>query len=210
MNKGKWVVYLIRCSDESLYCGVTNNLKNRLAAHNSGKGAKYTRSRRPLELVDASSEMTKSDALKLEYRVKQVPASYKNFELTKEENKMPKNLLKELQAVNKDLKALSKKVDKMIVAVGKLEKPKVVKKAKAVKAKTIKKVVAKKPAAKKVTKITAADTVLRIINRYKKGVGTAILMEKTGYNQKKIANIVFKLKKQGKITSVGMGVYVKA
>jgi len=53
-------------------------------------------------------------------------------------------------------------------------------------------------------------TVLRIINRYKKGVGTATLMEKTGYNQKKIANIVFKLKTQGKITSVGMGVYVKA
>ena len=121
-----------------------------------------------------------------------------------------KNLIKDLRAVNKDLNSLSKKVDKMIVAVGKLEKPKVVKKANAVKAKPIKKVTAKKPAAKKVTKITAADTVLRIINRYKKGVGTATLMEKTGYNQKKIANIVFKLKKQGKITSVGMGVYVKA
>lgn len=210
MHKKEWVVYLIRCSDESLYCGVTNNLKNRLAAHNSGKGAKYTRSRRPVELVGASSEMTKSDALKLEYRIKQVPASKKNFELTKEENKMPKNLLKELQAVNKDLKALSKKVDKMIVAVGKLEKPKLLKKAKVVKAKPIKKVAAKKPAAKKITKVTAADTVLRIINRYKKGVGTATLMEKTGYNQKKIANIVFKLKKQGKIATVGMGVYVKA
>jgi hypothetical protein len=123
---------------------------------------------------------------------------------------MPKNLLKELQAVNKDLKVLSKKVDKMIVAVGELEKPKVVKKAKAVKAKPIKKVAAKKPVAKKVTKVTAADTVLRLINRYKKGVGTATLMKKTGYNQKKIANIVFKLKKQGKITSVGMGVYIKA
>ena len=121
-----------------------------------------------------------------------------------------KNLKKDLQTVDKDLKALSKKVEKMIVAAGKLEKPKVVKKAKAVKAKPIKKVTAKKPAAKEVTKVTAADTVLRIINRYKKGVGTATLMKKTGYNQKKIANIVFKLSKQGKITSVGMGVYVKA
>jgi len=120
-----------------------------------------------------------------------------------------KNLKKDLQTVDKDLKALSKKVEKMIVAAGKLKKPKVVKKAKAVKAKPIKKVAAKKPAAKEVTKVTAADTVLRIINRYKKGVGTATLMEKTGYNQKKIANIVFKLKKQDKITSVGMGVYVK-
>ena len=79
MDKRLWVVYLIRCSDESLYCGTTNNLKNRLAAHNSGKDAKYTRSRRPVELVAASSEMTKSDALKLEYRVKQVPASKKNL-----------------------------------------------------------------------------------------------------------------------------------
>jgi len=82
MDKRKWIVYLIKCSDESLYCGITNNLKNRLAAHNSGRGAKYTRSRRPVELVGASSEMTKSDALKLEYRVKQVPTSKKNLELT--------------------------------------------------------------------------------------------------------------------------------
>jgi len=181
-----------------------------LAAHNLGRGAKYTRSRRPVELVGACSEMTKNDSLKLEYRVKQVPASKKIFELIKGEDKMTMNLKKSLQAVNRDIKALVKKIDKMIVAVGKVEKPKVVKKAKAVKAKPIKKVAAKKPAAKEVTKVTAADTVLRIINRYKKGVGTATLMEKTGYNQKKIANIVFKLRKQGKITSVGMGVYVKA
>ncbi len=139
MNKREWVVYLIRCSDESLYCGVTNNLENRLAVHNSGRGAKYTRSRRPVELVGASSEMTKGDALKLEYRIKQVPASNKNFELTKGEDKMTMKLKKDLQAVNKDLKALAKKVDKMIVAVGKLEKPK----TKVVKAKSVKKTVAK-------------------------------------------------------------------
>ena len=82
---------MIRCSDESLYCGITNNLKNRLEAHNSGKGAKYTRFRGPVELVAASSEMTKNDALKLEYRVKQVPASKKYLELTKEENKIGLN-----------------------------------------------------------------------------------------------------------------------
>jgi len=81
MNNRQWVVYLIRCSDESLYCGITNNLKNRLIAHNSGRGAKYTRSRRPVELVGASSAMTKSDALKLEYRVKHVPAGSKHYEL---------------------------------------------------------------------------------------------------------------------------------
>ncbi len=82
MNENKWIVYLLRGSDESLYCGITNNLKNPLIAHNSGRGAKYTRSRRPVELVGASSAMTKNDALKLEYRVKHVPASSKYYELT--------------------------------------------------------------------------------------------------------------------------------
>ncbi|MBW1820828.1 MAG: GIY-YIG nuclease family protein [Deltaproteobacteria bacterium] len=81
MDKRQWIVYLIRCSDESLYCGITNNLKNRLIAHNSGRGAQYTRSRRPVELVGASSAMTKSDALKLEYKVNHVPASSKYYEL---------------------------------------------------------------------------------------------------------------------------------
>ncbi len=68
----------------------------------------------------------------------------------------------------------------------------------------------KRAVSKKATSPTAVDTVLGIINRSKKGVNTATLMEKTGYNQKKIANLVFKLKKQGKIKSAGMGVYLKA
>jgi len=120
LTNKKWVVYLIRCSDESLYCGITNNLKNRLIAHNSGRGAKYTRSRRPVELVGASSAMTKSDALKLEYRVKQVPADNKYYELIKDKDKMAMDLNKILKAINKDFKALAKKVDKIIGAVGKL------------------------------------------------------------------------------------------
>jgi len=49
--------------------------------HNSSRGAKYTRSRRPVELVCASSAMTKSDALKLEYKIKHVPAGSKYYEL---------------------------------------------------------------------------------------------------------------------------------
>jgi len=118
MNKRQWVVYLIRCSDESLYCGITNNLKNRLIAHNSGRGAKYTRFRRPVELVGASSAMTKSDALKLEYRVKHVPAGSKYYELVKD--RMAIDLNKALKAINMDFKALARTVDKIIVAVGKL------------------------------------------------------------------------------------------
>jgi len=222
MDKRRWVVYLIRCSDESLYCGITNDLKNRLAAHNSGRGAKYTRFRRPVELVFASSEMTKSDALKLEYRVKQVPAGKKNLELTKEENQMTKKLKMDLKAVNKELKALAKKTESLLKAVDKLEKSKASKKPKAkpAKAKAVKKAPAKKTAAKKTAvkkaspkkakPATAVDTVFTIIKRFKKGVGTAVLMKKTGYNQKKISNLVFKLRKQGKIKSVGKGVYVKA
>ncbi|MBW1724731.1 MAG: hypothetical protein JRD87_00625 [Deltaproteobacteria bacterium] len=57
---------------------------------------------------------------------------------------------------------------------------------------------------------TAVATVLAIINRSKKGVNMATLMEKTGYDQKKIANLVYKLKNQGKIKSVKKGVYLKA
>ncbi len=77
MNNTKWVVYLVRCSDNSLYCGISNDFKSRLIEHNSGKGAKYTRSRRPVELVAISPEMTRNEALKLEYRIKQLPADKK-------------------------------------------------------------------------------------------------------------------------------------
>ena len=72
-----WVVYLLRCSDNSLYCGITNDLGNRLSKHNSGKGAKYTRSRLSVELVGVSAEMSRREALKLEYHIKQLPACEK-------------------------------------------------------------------------------------------------------------------------------------
>jgi putative endonuclease len=120
----QWVVYLIRCSDESLYCGITNDLKNRLAAHNSGRGAKYTRSRRPVELVGASSEMTQSDALKLEYRVKQLPAGKKNLELSTGKFQMTMGLKKDLQAVCKTLEVLVDKTESLLKAVAKLENQK--------------------------------------------------------------------------------------
>jgi putative endonuclease len=83
MSEKNWIVYLLRCSDNSLYCGISNDLKNRLTDHNSGKGAKYTRSRKPVELVGTSHEMTKNEALKLEYRIKRLPAGKKISELVK-------------------------------------------------------------------------------------------------------------------------------
>ena len=128
---------------------------------------------------------------------------------------MPKNIKKDLQAVNRGIQSLEKKVAKIVVAVGKLEKPKVAKKpkAKVVKRKPVKKTVAKKvavkkPAAKKPTK-TVIDTVLAIIIGSKGGVNTATLMKKTGFSVRQIHNNVYKLKKQGKIKSVGRGVYLK-
>jgi putative endonuclease len=84
MNKKEWVVYLVRCADESLYCGITNDIEKRLIAHNSGKGAKYTKSRIPVEMTGVSSKMTKSEALKLERHIKRIPAGKKVIELTKQ------------------------------------------------------------------------------------------------------------------------------
>jgi len=147
---------------------------------------------------------------------------------------MSKNLKKNLQVINREIKALSIKVEKVIVAVDKLEKAKVVKakpvrkaavkkpaaKAKPVrkaavkkpvaKAKPVRKAAVKKPAAKKTAQLSAVDTAFGFIKRYKKGISTAALMEKTGFDQKKVYNIIYKLNSLGKIKSVGKGVYVKA
>ena len=118
---------------------------------------------------------------------------------------MKMNLKKNLQAVNKKINTLSKKIEKMIIAVDKLVK------LKAAPVKPAKKVAVKKPAsAKSAGEVTAAVTILGVIKRSKKGIDTAALMEKTGYNQKKVANIVFKMRKQGKIKNEGKGIYVKA
>ena len=211
MSNKKWVVYLVRCSDNSLYCGISNDLKSRLIEHNSGKGAKYTRSRRPVELVGISPEMTKSEALKLEYRIKQLQANKKLSKLKREENGM--TIQQDLKALQNDFKALEKKMEKLIAAVEKSEKPKVAKKspAKPVKAKTTKRSPAQKaPVKKKTTQLTATDQVLNIIKRSKKGVNTATLMTKTGFDQRKIWSIINRASKAGKIKRAGKGIYLGA
>lgn len=199
MESREWIVYLIRCSDESLYCGITNNLKKRLTEHDSGKGAKYTKSRGPVELVAASSKMSKSDALKFEYRIKQLPSGKKIIELI-EGKEETMNIKKELYKVSKEMQTLTRNLARLIVDTDRLEKAKL----KATKPKAVKKAPAKRSVA------TAADTVLGVIKRSKKGVDTATLMQKTGYDKKKVYNIVFKLKKQGKIKSEGKGLYLLA
>jgi len=72
-----WKVYLVKCADNSLYCGITNNIKDRIEGHNAGKGAKYTQSRLPVELVAVSRGLSKSDARTLEHYIKQQPAGEK-------------------------------------------------------------------------------------------------------------------------------------
>ena len=79
-----WFVYLVRCADQTLYCGITTDVDRRMAVHNQGKGAKYTRSRTPVELLAISGALTRSNALKLEYHIKQLPAGSKRIELEKE------------------------------------------------------------------------------------------------------------------------------
>ena len=67
-----WYVYILRCKDDSLYCGITPDVEKRLEQHRSGKGAKYTRGRGPLEVVYTEECINHSDALKREYTIKRL------------------------------------------------------------------------------------------------------------------------------------------
>ncbi len=112
MNEKNWVVYLVRCSDKSLYCGISNDVHRRLKEHNSGRGAKYTRSRRPVELVDIGPDMPKREALKLEYRIKRVPADQKIFELNQVQREI--TIKRDLRSLRREIKAIIKIIDKLI------------------------------------------------------------------------------------------------
>lgn len=72
-----WYLYILRCGDGTLYTGITNDVEKRLKAHRAGKGAKYTRSRGPLELVYREECGTHSDALRREWAVKQLTREQK-------------------------------------------------------------------------------------------------------------------------------------
>ena len=72
-----WYLYILRCGDNSLYTGITTDVEKRLEAHRSGKGAKYTRGRGPLELVYREQCGTHSDALKRELEIKKMSREQK-------------------------------------------------------------------------------------------------------------------------------------
>ena len=70
-------VYLLRCADDTLYCGWTTDVHRRLAAHRAGTASRYTRSRRPVELAVLISVADRSAALREEARIKRLPAAAK-------------------------------------------------------------------------------------------------------------------------------------
>jgi putative endonuclease len=112
MSDKSWVVYLVRCSDQSLYCGISNDIHRRLAEHNSGKGAKYTRSRRPVALIGISPEIGKSDALKLEYRIKKMPVDQKIAGLKTAQHEIL--IQRDFMVLRQDIQGLVKLIDKLI------------------------------------------------------------------------------------------------
>lgn len=72
-----WFVYLLRCGDGTLYCGVTLDVAARVEAHRSGKGARYTRGRSPLDLVHVEACLDKSSALRREREIKRMSRASK-------------------------------------------------------------------------------------------------------------------------------------
>jgi hypothetical protein len=108
-------------------------------------------------------------------------------------------IAQDLKALNKNIQALGKTLDSLLKAVEKDEKPK---------AKPTKKIPAKKaPVKKKAVQPTATDQILKIIRGSKKGVDAPTLVKKTGFNQKKVRNILFRTYKQGKIKRLDKGIY---
>jgi len=78
-----WCVYIIECTDGTLYTGITNNIKRRLFEHNTDNGAKYTRGRSPVRLSECRAFPTKSIALSIESKIKKLPKHKKEWTLAR-------------------------------------------------------------------------------------------------------------------------------
>jgi putative endonuclease len=75
----RWLVYLLRCRDGSLYTGITNDLPKRLKAHAAGRASRYTRSRLPVRLAYSEPQRSRSNALKREAAIKKMPRKLKQL-----------------------------------------------------------------------------------------------------------------------------------
>ena len=73
----RWYLYLARCADDTLYCGIARDVAARIAEHDAGKGARYTRGRGPLQVVLTRRFNDKGRALRVEYKVKQLSRAAK-------------------------------------------------------------------------------------------------------------------------------------
>lgn len=73
----EWFIYILRCRDSTLYTGCTNDLEKREVLHNTGKGARYTRTRRPVHMVYTEEVSSKGDALRREFEIKQMTREQK-------------------------------------------------------------------------------------------------------------------------------------
>lgn len=72
-----WTIYILRCDDDTLYCGITTDLDRRTQEHNQKTGAKYTRSRTPVEVVYVEEASDRGAALRREYAIKQMSRAEK-------------------------------------------------------------------------------------------------------------------------------------
>jgi len=77
MKKKQFSVYILKCKDETLYTGISKNVKERIRLHNQGKGAKYTKSRRPVVLKYLETGFSHGNALRREVEIKRLPRSKK-------------------------------------------------------------------------------------------------------------------------------------
>jgi putative endonuclease len=125
-----WVVYLVRCADQSLYCGITNDLKNAWMPTILAKGPNIRDPEHPSSFWEPVSQMTKSEALKLEHRIKKTPANRKLTELDNgkaypkmKNTQILQDIQKELQSVVKSFQQLADSLGNMATAVGKLAQP---------------------------------------------------------------------------------------
>ena len=77
MIVARWFVYIVRCRDGSLYTGVSTNVTRRVGQHNAGRGARYTKARRPVELMRVERARSQGAALRREFAVKALPRAAK-------------------------------------------------------------------------------------------------------------------------------------
>ena len=75
--KERWSVYIVRCADATLYTGIARSVKDRVAAHNAGRGARYTRGRLPVRVVHEERGLSLADALRRERAIKRLPRGKK-------------------------------------------------------------------------------------------------------------------------------------